>query len=181
MLGLCVAIVGSWTAAGQTASRSLEYKVKAAYLFNFAKYVEWPQSAFASPEAPVVIGILGQDPFGEVMEETISDRRVGKRPVQVKRSRRIHDLTNCHLLFICPSERDRLGRILAAAKSTPALTVSEIPQFCLSGGMITLVVESNAVRFDVDLDNAEQCGLKLSARMLTAARTVFSRKRDHPK
>ena len=86
-----IIVTGTPAAAQTPPIRSLEYKVKAAYLFNFAKYTEWPERAFSSPEAPIVIGILGSDPFGDLLESTISDRRVGTRNVVVKRSRRVED------------------------------------------------------------------------------------------
>jgi len=157
-------------------TRSLESKVKAAYLFNFTKYVEWPEQAFSSPEAPIVIGVLGVDPFGESLESTIADRRVGNRSVNVKRSRRVEDLRQAHVLFVSASEKERWPSILEGLKGTNALTVSDIQQFCVNGGMIAFVIENDVVRFDVNLDNAEQAGLKISARMLSTARTVFGKR-----
>jgi hypothetical protein len=165
-------------AEAPNASHSLEYKVKAAYLFNFTKYVEWPSSAFEKSEAPILIGILGQDPFGEVMEDTVADRRVGKRSVEVRRSRRIDELRNCHVIFICATEREKLARILGTLRGTYALTVSEIPQFCNSGGMVSFLLEKGVVRFDINLENAEQAGLKISARMLMTARNVLPSKAE---
>lgn len=160
------------------ASRSLEHKVKAAYLFNFAKYVEWPPKAFANSEAPLALGVLGKDPFGPLLEETIAGRRVGSRPVTVSRSMRIEDLKHCHILFISSSEESRLEQILADLKESFTLTVSDIPQFYLHGGMVGFILENEVVRFDIDLDNAEQAGLKISARMLATARVVHSKNRN---
>jgi len=179
-------LLGLWLAAGDVCGAempaalppSLEYKVKAAYLFNFAKYVEWPARAFPGEDAPIVIGILGQVPFDSVMEETIAGRQIGKRRVVVRRSKRAEDLRDAHVLFIGVSERERLTRILTVLKGRSVLTVSEMPRFCLNGGMVAFVLEREVVRFDVNLDNAEQAGLKISARMLATARVVQPRKRS---
>jgi len=157
-------------------TRSLEYKVKAAYLFNFTKYVDWPEQAFSSPEAPIVIGVLGVDPFGEFLESTIAEKRVGIRSVTVKRSRRVEDLRQAHILFVSASEKEQWSSSREALKGTNALTVSEFQQFCANGGMIAFIIENDVVRFDVNLDNAGQAGLKISARMLSTARAVLGKR-----
>jgi len=178
LLGLLVLLSSGASVRAQSPGRMLEYKVKAAYLFNFTKYVEWPPEAFSGPDDPIRLGILGVDPFGNLLEETIGNRLVGNRKVVVKRSlRRVQDMRDCHLVFICASERERLPSIMSQLKGTFALTVSEIPQFSENGGMITFVIQNDVVRFDVNLDNAEQAGLKISARLLNTALNVTSKRR----
>ena len=176
LLGLLITAGGGVPPAKISPDRALEYKVKAAYLFNFTKYVEWPEQAFSSPEAPIIIGVLGVDPFGELLESTIGDRRVGNRNVKVKRSRRVEDLRQAHVVFVSNSEKERWPAILAALKGTNALTVSDIQQFCDNGGMIAFLIENDVVRFDVNSDNAEHAGLKISARMLSTARAVSGKR-----
>jgi len=174
-----LALSGGSRAEAQPVSKSLAYKVKAAYLFNFTKYTDWPARAFPQADSPIMIGILGTDPFGDLLEQTIGSRLVGDRRVRVHRSQRVEDLRQCHVLFIGDSEKDKWPAVLADLKGTFALTVSEIPQFCLHNGMITFVIENGVVRFDVNLDAAEEAGLKISARMLNTAKTVYSRNRNH--
>jgi hypothetical protein len=181
LVGLLVAVERACEAAAPAPlTGSLERKVKAAYLFNFAKYLDWPAGAFPSAQAPIIIGILGQDPFGQIIEQTIAKRRVGPRPVVLQRGKQVTELTNCHILFIASSEKDGLSKVLATLKGKHALTVSEIPQFCSNGGMLTFVIDHEVVRFEINLDNAEEAGLKISARMLTTAKAVHSRKRSQP-
>ena len=184
---LCCLLLGLWIASRSAfpvqaqPSRAREYQVKTAYLFNFAKYVEWPPRAFSSPDAPVEIGVLGADPFGDLLEKVIGSRLVGSRKVLVRRSRRVEDLRQCHILFISNSERERAGAIFESLKGTFALTVTEFPETFVSGGIITFVIENGVVRFDLNLDEAENAGLKISARMANTARIVYSRKRNNPK
>jgi len=178
---LCLAAAfipaGGPARGGQPAPGALsEYQIKAAYLYYFSTFVDWPPEAFSRGREPLVVGVLGVDPFGEVLESTIGDRRVGNRNVKIKRSRRVEDLRQAHVVFVSASEKERWPDILAALKGTNALTVSEIQQFCGNGGMSAFLIENDVVRFDVNLDNAEQAGLKISARMLSTARVVSGKR-----
>jgi hypothetical protein len=172
---LCLCLIAAPVLAQdpKPGSSALEREVKAAYLFNFAKYVEWPPAAFPDAGAPIMIGVLGRDPFGELLEQTIAGRSIGKRKVLVQRSERIRDLKNSHILFVSSSERERLSRLPAELKGSWALTVGEMPRF-LEYGMVHFVIDNAVVRFDVNLDNAQRAGLKISARMLASARKVWS-------
>jgi hypothetical protein len=161
----------SWA---QPASLVSPYEVKAAYLFNFAKYVEWPELAADSADDPIKIGILGRDPFGKTLEQVTGDRSINKRKIVIKRSSRTQDLLDCQIIFIGSSERERLPRIFSELKGVPALTVGEMPGFLENGkGMVQFVIVNDVVRFDINLENVERSGLKMSARLLTAARHVF--------
>ena len=146
-------------------------QVQAAYLFNFAKYVEWPEGTFLSSDAPIYIGVLGRDPFGPLLERTIADRTIGSRRVLVKRSNNGRELKGCHILFISSSERERLPAVFQQVRGSWALTVSEMPRF-LERGMVAFVTDRGVVRFDINLDNVKRAGLNLSARMLASAREV---------
>jgi hypothetical protein len=161
-------------AAPQQYTTSDEYKLKAAYLFNFAKYVEWPADRLPAADSPIVIGVLGADPFGERLDRTVRGRSIGGHPVVVRRGRRIEELTGCHILFVCRSERSRLKPILESLRETPVLTVSEDDRFVHDGGMIWLGRSRDAVEFDVNLDAVRAAGLTIGARMLGSARTVLS-------
>src|SRR5216110_957205 len=91
-----------------------EYQLKAVFLFNFAQFVEWPPAAFAGDTSPIVIGVLGEDPFGAYLDETVRGEKVGNRPIQVQRYRRADEITTCHVLFISRSEESQLGQTLAS-------------------------------------------------------------------
>jgi hypothetical protein len=149
-----------------------ENQVKAAYLFNFAKFVEWPASAFPGPGAPLVIGFIGKGPYGEA-HDALAGRIAKGRKVQVRQLSRIDEVAGCQILFIAASERGRLKEILRALPSTGVLTVSDLNHFCNSGGMIALVNRGERVQFEVHLGNAERAGLKLSSQMLKLALAVF--------
>jgi len=149
-----------------------ENQLKAAYLFNFAKFVEWPASAFAGAGAPLVIGFIGKGPYAEA-HDALTGRIAKGRKVQVRQFSRVEEVAGCHILFIATSERGRLKEILRALPATGVLTVSDIGHFCNSGGMIALVNRGERVQFEVHIGNAERAGLKLSSQMLKLALAVL--------
>ena len=148
-----------------------ENQVKAAYLFNFAKYVEWPASAFSDPGAPLVIGIIGKSPFGEAID-SLAGRTAKGRKVQVRQSSRMDKLGGIQMLFIASSEKPRLREILGAVHNSSVVTVSDIKGFCDLGGMIGLMTRGEKVQFEVNIGNAERAGLKISSQMLKLAVSV---------
>jgi hypothetical protein len=148
-----------------------EYEIKAAFLFNFAKFVEWPAKPSGEGEpAAFTIGILGRDPFGDALEQTIGEKTVKGRKITLKRFRHAGELKPCDILFICDSERASLPEILNRLRNEADLTVSDMPDFGRRGGMITLFTEDNKVRFSIRTDLAERAGLKLSSRLLSLSR-----------
>jgi len=153
---------------------SKEYPIKAACLLNFAQYVEWPTEAFPEAGTPFTIGILGDDPFGEVMEATVQGETIRNRKLAILRSRKVDDLKSCHLLFISRSEKGRLDEILRSLEATNALTVSETERFASRGGVINFYLEGNKVRFEINQDAAQRHSLKISAQLLKLARIVSS-------
>jgi hypothetical protein len=156
-------------ARAQTQAQPLsEYQVKAAYLFNFSRFVEWPQSSFSDPEAPLVIGIIGKDPFGPVVDEFM--KTVRGRRVVIEHPNWDQKLSQYHVLFISRSEKKHLGIILGKTKGSSVLTVSEIDEFCASGGIIGFVFEDDRVRFEINLDEAAKAQLKISSKLSSMAR-----------
>ena len=154
---------------------SSEYEVKAAFLFNFAHFVEWPPSAFATRDAPLTICVLGDDPFGNALDQIIAGESAGGRRLIVRRIRNAADAGTCHLLFVSRSESAHLGDILAAIDSSaPVLIVSDIENFVVRGGTIGFVLERNRVRFEISVRHARQRGLKLSSQLLSVGRIVDS-------
>jgi hypothetical protein len=147
-----------------------EDQIKAGFLFNFTKFVEWPPNAFPNASAPIVIAIVGDNPFGETLSATAAGKTVGGRAVVVKQFKDGQDLRACTILFISSSEKRQLAHIFESLKGSSVLTVSEIPGFARSGGMIAFLVEENKVRLEIDLDAALEARLKVSAKLIGVAR-----------
>jgi hypothetical protein len=146
-----------------------EYQIKAAFLFNFAKFVEWPATALPRPTSPLVIGLLGPTPFGEDLARTIRGKSIDGHPLVIKEFSGPAEVTNCHILFISTSEKKRLPEILAALKGASVLTVGETERFAESGGMINFFLEGTKIRFQINQDAASQVGLKISSKLMSLA------------
>ena len=164
--GLLAACPQSWAQSGSVSVQ--EYQVKAAFLYNFAKFVDWPPPA-AGPKAPLVIVVFGRDPFGPVLANTVFGKTVNNRPLEVRRASRIEDLLPCHLVFISAKERRRVPAILKAVESAGVLTVSETDDFLDQGGAVRLVMEGRKVRFQINLEAARRNGLTVSSKLLSLA------------
>jgi hypothetical protein len=162
-------------AQARDSSDSSEYLIKAGFIFNFAKFVEWPASAFAQPDSPIVIGILGTDPFGAIIDQIVQDKKIGARGFVVKRLKwgsDVKDLRDCKILFVSASEKAHMDELLQIVKGLPVLTVGETPGFAERGGVIRFVLEDNRVRFEVNVEAAHQAELTISSRLLTLARII---------
>lgn len=145
-----------------------EYQVKAAFLFNFAKFVEWPSNAFSDANTPFVIGVLGHDPFGAYLDETVRGERLNSRELIIQRYRNPSEIKNCHVLFISRSESDRLDQIVAQLKYRKILTVTDAAGG--NGGiMIRFVNEGNRIRFKIDAQAAKSANLTISSKLLRLA------------
>ncbi len=147
-----------------------EYEVKAAFLYNFAKFVEWPPTA--DGKAPLIILVFGRNPFGAALERTVSGKAIGDRLLVVRRTSRVQELMPCHLLFIGAEQNQRMPEILKAIGEGGVLTVSEMEDFLELGGTVELVLDDNKVRFAVNLEAARRSGLKISSKLLSLARAV---------
>ncbi len=169
--------VTTWLAAVALEARaqsstSKEYQIKAAFLFNFVQFVEWPAAAFPDANAPIAIGILGDDPFGTVLDQTVHGETIRNRKLVIQRSRRVQDLKDCHLVFISTSEKGRLAEILASLQTATALTVSETESFARHGGVINLYLEGNKVRFEINPGAAQRQGLRISSQLLKLGKVI---------
>lgn len=172
----CVLIAASLcAAAGDGASASGpapgEYEIKAAFLFNFAKFVEWPPAALGENE-PIRIGILGKDPFGPDLEKTIQGKKIGDHPVELERYADRLPQKLPHVLFICASEKKNQARILAQTNGTSTLTVSEADGFCEAGGIINFKRAERKVRFEINPKAGERQKFKLSSKLMGVALRV---------
>lgn len=171
-----MALAVAWVLVGASClhaqqSNPTEYQVKAAYLYNFGKFVEWPAKVTAASDF-FSICVLGEDPFGSTFDATIAGESINGKKVVVKRITKPQDAVSCRILFISSSEESRLKEILAALDDTSVLTVSDISRFTRRGGMIRFVMEANRVRFEVNLTTAEHAGLTLSSQLLKVAISV---------
>ncbi len=179
ILIIALSVSLSWApgalAQDRDSSDSSEYLIKAGFIFNFAKFVEWPPTTFAQADSPIVIGILGTDPFGAIIDQIVQDKKIGGRGFVVKRLKwgtDLKDLKECKILFVGASERVHIDELVQIVKGLPILTVGETPGFAEHGGVIRLVLEDNRVRFEVNVDAARQAGLTISSRLLTLARII---------
>jgi len=146
-----------------------EYQLKAAVIYNFPKFVDWPD---ADPNLPIVIGILGDDPFGHDIDRTINGKTANGRALVIKRFSSLQSLTACQILFVSSSQRGNLRQIFAMASSVGALTVGESDHFAEAGGMIHLTMVNSKVRLVINQAAAERAGLKISAKLLSLAQVI---------
>jgi hypothetical protein len=158
---------------GMQAQSATEYQVKAAFLFSFTKFVEWPKDVFPNADAPLQICVLGQDPFGREFEQSIVEKIVNGRRVELAHPDGVTQARGCQVLFIAASEKKRMHDILRALEGASVLTVGDTPSFIETGGIINFVLDQERVRFEINLRAAELAHLKLSARLLTVAKLVL--------
>jgi hypothetical protein len=164
-------LLASCLATGQ-AQTADEYHVKAAFLYNFAKFVEWPDSAFKNSSEPLVICILGRSPFGPLLEQAIQGKQIGGRNLVVRETADPREAADCHLLFIAASEKKRLPAVLEILKATSVLTVGESSNFAGAGGVINFRLDSGKVGLEINLCAAQRARLQISSKLLSLARIV---------
>jgi hypothetical protein len=175
LLSLLFVVMLGWHGAGaQTLdhSETIELKVKAAYLYKFASYVTWPDTAFPAPDSPLVIGVIGADPLAQELERTVAGKTINSRVITARKIRRGESLAGVHMLFIGNIDRGQLHELLAETQGLPILTVTQSTDALALGSMINLVADDK-IHFEVALAPVEQSNLKISARMLTAAYRVL--------
>jgi hypothetical protein len=151
------------------ADASREYQLKAAFLYNFAQFVEWPADAFASGDAPIVIGVLGDNPFGGALEQAVRGKSVNGRGIQIRYYPSIESIDRCHVLFVSSSQRFNTAAVLQKAGDS-TLTVGDYDGFTRDGGLFRFLTEANKVRFEVNLDAAQRSRLKISSKLLKLAK-----------
>lgn len=148
-----------------------EYQVKAAFLFNFGKFVEWPESSFVSDDAPFSICVLGEDPFGSALD-SLRGKSIGHRPVAVWRIQKPDSGLRCQVLFVSPSEESHLAGIFASLRGSNALVVGQTRGFASSGGAIEFTLDDNHVHFTINPDAIKRAGLRASSQLLALAKIV---------
>jgi len=159
-------------AVGTKAQSATEYQVKAAFLFNFAKFVEWPPGSFPDASAPLQICVFGQDPFGEALRNIANEKTVNGRKLEVHQVADLQHARSCHILFIASSGKASVKQIVEALRGASVLTVGDTKGFAEQGGMINFVLENDRVQFEVSSKAAERAGLKISSKLLSVAKLV---------
>lgn len=170
LLGSLLALCAGLASGENTTSR--EYQIKAAFLYNFAKFVEWPAHAFKEARPTMTLCVLGDDPFGTTLDQTVDGKTVAGKKMVVARFEGLQNLAACHLLFISSSERNRLAKTLDAVTGSNVLTIGDTERFAQQGVMINFYVEENKVRFEINQHAAELAGLKISSKLLNLATIV---------
>jgi hypothetical protein len=151
-----------------------EYRVKATFLFQFTQFVDWPSQAFSTGQTPLVIGILGEDPFGVFLDETVRNEKANGHPLAVERYRRVEEVKNCHVLFVSRPEANHLGEILSAFKGQSILIVGDANDFADRGGMIQFVIQESRIRLRINLAAARAANLTISSKLLRPAVVINS-------
>jgi len=156
---------------------SFEHEVTASFVYTVAKFVDWPAAAFGDPGAPLVFGILGDDPIEEPLQRTVAGKSVGGHPVELIRVKEGEDPVHCHVLFVGRSEAAHVDEVIARLGNSSVLTVGEFDHFAQRGGVLRLRLDQNMVRFEVNVDAAERAHLQISSKILKLGTIVHERKR----
>jgi hypothetical protein len=146
-----------------------EYRIKAVYLYNFTQFVQWPESVFERHDSPLVIGVLGKDPFGASLDEVAQNETVRGRKLVIRRYSRPEEVRDCHLIFISPSQEKDLPSILELLRGTSILTVGDTQDFVSKGGMIGFISKENRIRPKINVAAARDAHLDLSSRLLAVS------------
>ncbi|MBN2102668.1 YfiR family protein [bacterium] len=173
VLRIAVLLLCNFAAADQPVQlQPSEYEIKAAFIYNFAKFVEWPPESEQAARDSIIIGILGQDPFGSLMEQVIGGKTAHGKTISIERYQSLEQARHCHILFISDSKLSRLSHIIEQLADKHILTVGEMETFAREGGMIYLYVQEKRIRFKINMDAANAAQLKLSSKLLKLAEIV---------
>lgn len=157
-------------AAAETISK--EYELKAAFLYNMAKFTEWPPQSFADPRAPLIIGVLGRHSFGADLERIVKDHKIGEHPIVVSYAETLDEAQACHVLFVSADDDTRFAALQPELRRNPVLTVGESDDFVHAAGMIRFIVVGNKLRFEINAAAADRADLKLSAQLQKLATVI---------
>ena len=155
-----------------SADGAREYEVKAAFLINFARYVEWPDSSFESADSPLVIGIVGRDPLGVSLDAAAKGKTISGHPIAIHRLHWGDNLKTCQIIFIASTEREKMNALISGTRGAPILLVGEHAGFARKGGMIGFYMEQDRVRFEINVEMIKKEKLTASSRLLGLAKIV---------
>jgi hypothetical protein len=157
-------------------SDASEYRIKAAFLFNFAKFVDWPSDTFVDQNHPISFCTVGYDPFNGALDDVVNGNVIAGRVIRVQHFKNLQDISGCQILFIGYAQKKLLPAVIDRFKNSPVLTVGESQRFAQQGGMIGLLLEEDKLRFEINLASARQARLNMSAKLLALAKTVIASK-----
>lgn len=155
-----------------------EYQVKAAFLFNFIKFVEWPETAFHEDHEPIIIGVLGEDPFGSYLKDVVIGEKIDDHPIVIQYYKSVKDIKECHILFISLDEVNKLSETISILKDKSVLTVSDASSFIQQGGMIRFITDKKKIRFQINPEAAKSANLTISSKLLRLAEIVVPDRKD---
>jgi uncharacterized protein DUF4154 len=173
---LTIAIIAMLFAAGATAQEVEEYQVKAAFLYNFAKFVEWPAQAFKTPQDPIVVCVLGHNPFGSALEDVMRGKSIEGRAFAFRQVSGLEEASSCQILFISSLEGKHFHSLYGNANPARILTVGEAQGFASAGGVINFKLDGGHVRFEINVGAAEHAQLQISSKLLSLAQIVKTEK-----
>lgn len=176
---MLLVIAGSALLAYGQENAPSEYQLKAAFLFNFAKFIEWPRGSFDNAQEPFAICVFGKDSFGSALDQALANKTVNDRPISIQRTKDKTELKHCQIVFVGHLEAPHIADVQDALEGTNALLVGESEGFAESGGMIEFTIEQGRVRFSINPDAAEHANLRLSSKLLALAKIVHG-SRTHP-
>lgn len=156
---------------------SREYQIKAVFLFNFTQFIEWPASSFTNAEAPFVIGILGDNPFGPYLHEVVAGEKANGRPIVIQRYSSVTQIQSCHILFINQAEIGKLAQAKTILKDQSVLIVSDAPDFLKTGGIIRIYTRNNKTQLQINLVSAKAANLVISSKLLRIAEIFEANKK----
>ncbi len=168
-LVVAVGAMGPSSATGQTAD---EYQVKAAFMYNFAKFVDWPAGTLGAPAQPITFCVLGQTPLSQALRDTLSGKVVDQRPLAFRQISETKQARECQVLFMSLTDKKQMRQALDEVKSLPILTVGEVDGFTGEGGVVRFLLDAGRVRLEFNLDAADGAKLHISAKLLGLAKTV---------
>jgi hypothetical protein len=168
--GACALLGGLVHSRGEASNN--EYQIKAAFLLNFAKYVKWPERVFPGTSSPIRIAVLGPDPFGKVLDDTLRGKTVGARKIEVRRFKTAQDIAECQILFVSTAESARLSKVLEQCQGKAVLVVGDCDKFAAHGGAIGLYIEDSKVRFEINPEAVKRSELEISSQLMKLARIV---------
>jgi hypothetical protein len=177
LLAVACAVLGLSSPRPAQADSLAESEIKAAFMYNFAKFVQWPPAAFGQPQSPLSLCVIGEDAFGPALD-TIDHKLAQGHELHVRRRVHLEDAKSCHILFVAESEHARLPAVLRAVSGGSVLTISEIDRFAELGGVIGLYKDDNNIRFSINLEQAQAALLQINSQLLKLAKIVGRRARE---
>lgn len=171
-MGVLLALILSCGQRASAQAPAPEYQVKSVFLFHFTQFVAWPESAFEAPGAPFALCVLGEDPFGAYLDETVRGEFMAGHPLEVRRLRSVEAAAACHMVFVSESEGRRTTELRRRLVGRPVLTVADLDDFARTGGIIQFVMEQGRIRFRINVDSARAAGLTISSKLLSLADVV---------